>query len=348
MPGSEPSVQAAPEGTESNGALPEFAAGILEKQPIRGYELRSCLAASDRSAVFKTDDKNMDRTVAVKIMRPYPGRDGAVEEFFSLAGSIARLRCPGVARGLDAGRGDGDFFLAYEFLPGENLAARLARRQTGRLTEKESLKLVADVARILQGLFDLGHHHGHLKPSNIIQGDGGKVALTDIGFAWNLAWKTDDEAFAAAPDFLSPEKIDGELNIDVRGDLYALGVIWRLALLGEPVFAGETPEETLRLHREAKPTPVNKVDPKVSTETSDLIQWLLQKDRDARPRTPREFLRKLNRHPLMANAGEDMDGDDDAEAGEDADVPAADGEATADGAAMNEDVNTRDAVPDAE
>lgn len=302
----EPLSASAPEAA-SDAALSPFATGILEKQPLRGYQLRSCLAADDRRAVFKADDKNMERTVAVKMMHPWPGREGAVEEFFSLAGSIARLRCPGVARGLDAGRGDGDFFLAYEFLPGESLAARLARRQSGRLTEKESLKLVADVAGVLQKLFELGHPHGHLTPANIMLGDGGKAGLTDIGFAWNLAWPDDEAAFGAAPDFLPPERIEGELNVDVRGDLYSLGAIWRLALLGEPVFRGETPAETLRMHREDKPAAPHEVDPRLTPATSEMILWLLEKERDRRPRTPRDFLRKLASHPLTAGAEVDAD-----------------------------------------
>lgn len=300
----------APEEIREDGLSP-FARGILDKQPIRGYELKGCLASDDRRAVFKADDKNMDRTVAVKVMHPWPGREGAVEEFFSLAGSIARLRCPGVARGLDAGRGDGDFFLAYEFLAGESLAARLARRQSGRLTEKEAVRLAAGIGGILSRLFDVGHPHGHVTPSNVVLGDGGKVGLTDIGFAWTLAWPDDGEAFAAAPDFLPPERIEGELNVDVRGDLYSLGAMLHLALVGEPVFRGENAVDTLRLHREAKPAPVHKTDPRLSELTSELIFWLLEKDRDNRPRTPRDFLRRLKAHPLFElREGDETDSGD--------------------------------------
>lgn len=278
----------------------EFATTIMERQPLKGYSLQSCLAASDRSAVFKADDRTMERAVAVKVVRPWAGREGAVEEFFSLAGSIARLRCPGAARGLDAGRCDGDFFLAYEFLPGETLAAKLARRQTGRLTEKESLRLAGETARVLQSLFELGHPHGWLKPSNIMMGEGGKIVLTDIGFAWNVAWPDDASAFASAPDFLAPERIAGELNVDVRGDLYSLGAILYFSLMGAPVLHGATPEETLRLHLESKPVPPREIDPRLSAATSELVLWLLEKERDARPRTPRDFLRKLKGHPLLS------------------------------------------------
>lgn len=286
--------------TESPAAMSPFAAGLLERQPFRGYLLGECFASGERSAVFKAADLNMERNVAVKIMRPWPGRPGAVEDFFSLAGSVARLRSPGAVRALDAGRGDGDFFMAYEFAPGESLAARLARRQTGRLTEKESLRLVRELARALDSLFEAGHPHGGLRPGNVILGEGGAARLLDIGFAWNLAWPDDDAAFLAKPAFLPPEKIRGDLNIDIRGDLYSLGAIWWAALLGETVFPGATPAETLAMHLEKEPRSPRELDPRLSAAVSNLLLWLLEKERDARPRTPREFLRKLETHPLLA------------------------------------------------
>lgn len=300
-----------------------YAAELFAKQPFRGYELTAVLAADDRRAVFKAHDRTMERTVAVKVMRPCPGREGVVEEFFSLAGSIARLRCPGAARGLDAGRSDGNFFLVYEFLPGESLKHKVERRQAGRLTEKESLKLARELAEVLQSLFDLGNPHGNLKPSNVVVAEGGKPRLADVGFAWSLAWPDDDAAFRAFPDFLPPERLAGEINIDVRGDLYSLGATWFWALMGRPVFRGATPEETIRMHMEEKAPALGTIDPKVSAATSQLVRWLLEKDRDARPRTPREFLRKLSDHPLLA-AAEPSPGANAADAEDESDV---DGEA---------------------
>lgn len=301
-------------------ATTPYADDMLARQPFRGYELSAVLAADDRRAVFKAHDATMDRPVAVKVMRPWPGREGVVEEFFSLAGSIARLRCPGAARGLDAGRSDGNFFMVYEFLPGESLRRKLERRQTGRLTEKEALRLVRELAEVLQSLFELGNPHGNFKPSNIIIAEGGKPRLADIGFAWSLAWPDDDEAFRACPDFLPPERLAGEINIDIRGDLYGLGATWFRAVMGRPVFQGDTPVETVRMHIEEKAPALGTIDPKISAATSQLVRWLLEKDRDARPRTPREFLRRLAEHPLLAGEAEsrpsgpsDGEADDDGE-----------------------------------
>ncbi len=290
----------AAEPEEAPGEMTAFAAGVFAKQPFRGYALRTALASTDRTAVFTARDATMERTVVVKVLAPCRERGGAVEEFFSLAGSIARLRCPGVARGLDAGRGDGNFFLVHEFARGENLALRLARLQAGKIAEKDSLRIVAGIAGVLQGLFGMGHSHGRLTPANCVQGAGGKITLTDIGFAWTTAWRTDGEAFLARPDGLPPERIAGEFTVDVRGDLYSLGCLWFRMLAGRSVFAGATPEETLEMHLRRKPEALHKLDEKITESTSMLVRWLLEKDRDARPRTPKEFLAKLARHPLLA------------------------------------------------
>lgn len=278
-----------------------FAAELIEMQPFSGYQLSSCLSSDDRRAVFRAESAHLGRAAAIKVMRPSPLRSGAAEEFFSLAGGIARLRCPGLARGLDAGRGAGCFFMAYELVPGESLASWLGRRRSGRAGEKEALRLVLELARRLRELFDSGNHHGNLKPENIMLSPGeGGMRLLDMGFSWTLAWPDDRSAHAASPHFLPPERIAGELGVDIRGDLYSLGAIWHWLLLGEPVFRASTPEETLRLHLERDPVPPRERDPRLSAAASGLIMRLLARDRRDRPRTPLDFIKKAEEHPLFA------------------------------------------------
>ncbi len=285
---------------ENPGVMTPFAAELFAKQPFRGYTLKAALASTDREAAFRAQDLTMERPVVLKTLKPCREREGVVEDFFSLAGSVARLRCPGVARGLDAGRGDGNFFLVHAFVRGETPAARLARLQAGRIAEKDSLRIVAGVASALQSLFQHGHPHGHLTPGNCVQGENGSVTLTDIGFAWTAAWKTDREAFLAKPGYLPPERIEGEINVDIRGDLYSLGCLWFRLLAGRDVFQGGTPEETLEMHLKKKPEPLHKLDDRITETTSAMVRWLLEKDRDARPRTPKELLRRLvDSHPLL-------------------------------------------------
>lgn len=306
--GGETTITETAQGQEVPPVVSPLAERLMTEQPFKGYELAICLSSSDVGAVFKARDKTMERNVVLKAVQPSANRVGAVEDFFSQAGAVARVRHPGVARGLDAGRGGDVFFMVHETARGESLETRLARRLTRRLTERESLVLARDVAGVLQALFELGQYHGDLAPDRIAIGEGGTPTLLGLGFTWNVAWPDDRQAYLSRPYFLPPERIAGEFNIDIRGDLYALGCVWGLALLGEPVFKGTTPAQVLDMHLEAKPTPPRETDPRLSSATSQLVMWLLEKDRDARPRTPKEFLRKLAAHPLLDGAEEEAGG----------------------------------------
>lgn len=280
-------------------ALPPLAAETMAAQPFAGYELLECLAAGERFLTFKATDKNLGRTVVLKALVPDQRRGDAAEEFFTQAGSIAGVRAAKSARGLDAGRGGRLYYMSHEYVRGESLKARLERRQGNRMTERELLPVVAAVAGALQELFDLGQSHGYLRPGNAMFAEGGGIRLLDLGFAWTVAYPDDHAAFVASPDFVPPERLAGGFNIDVRGDLYSLGVMWHLALMGRPPFRGVTPEATFAMYLEQQPENPREADPRLSSATSRLILWLMEKDRDARPRTPREFLERLAEHPLM-------------------------------------------------
>ncbi|MDR3210532.1 MAG: serine/threonine protein kinase [Planctomycetota bacterium] len=297
--------------------LTPFATALKAEQPFRGYELSVCLASEEHSAVFRAHDQTLGKMAVVKALRPWPDRPGAVEEFFSLAGSTARVRQPQLARGLDVGRGqiglagndrgESVFFMVYAPAEGRNLSDYLAKRHNGRLRETEALRLVEDIASILQRLFESGQSFRDLSPGRILLGRNNRVTLVGFGFAWNLAWPEDQLAYLARPHYLAPERIAGEINLDIRSDLYALGCLWHQLLLGCPVFDAVSPQLILKSHREDLPTSPRERDPKISAATSGLLLRLLAKNRQERPRTPKEFLQQLYEHPLRENKAVDPD-----------------------------------------
>ena len=277
-----------------------FADGFIEKQPFKGYELLACLGMTKNTAIFKAKEAVLGRTVALKIVRPDSRRKDAVDIFFSEARGIARLRLSDIARGLDVGRAGDLFFFAYDYVNGENLGEKLARREKNRLTEKEALFFIYQSAKALQGLFENGQTHRNLKPGNFIIQEKTEIKITDLGFAWALAYPDDESARLAQPYYLSPEIIMEEVNTDIRSDLYSLGCIWFEALLARPVFSAL--ENALVLEKHLSQTPENPRDlePRLSAASARLILWLLEKERDNRPRTPQDFINQLKNHPLLA------------------------------------------------
>jgi serine/threonine-protein kinase len=313
---------------------PIDAARWLEEQPITGYALKEIAGAEPHTAVFLADDARRGKTVAVKVIAAdLAARPDAATRFFEDIRGVAGLRSPAVARGHDAGRApEGRFWFARDWLRGESLAARLARRERGRLSERETLALARGVAEALRDLFGHGLAHRRLTPSNVIfvenaapapeapsapaEGEDelarllardsrrpaagrAKIALTDAGVAVELCFPDAAAALARHAAYAAPEQAAGEINTDIRADLYALGCLWHQALLGAPPFRG-TPEEMLRRHREEAPVPAREAEPRISYATSRLIEWLLAKDPEDRPRTPRDFLATLAQHPMLA------------------------------------------------
>jgi len=287
-----------PDDAEAHESAP---APDLPESP-KGYRLLERLAHPE-SSVYRAEDLAEERTVAVKILVPHSARkDDAAETFFYEAKNVARLKHPNLVRGLDVGRVGESFYFASAFIRGESLAQRLARRERGRLTEKEALPVIRAAAEGLQGLFENGLVHRAVAPDKILLADGGGVFLADAGVARDIVFADPEAWVLAHPNGIAPEVAEGDPNADVRADLYALGCAWFEAILGAPPFRGATAADVLKMHMEAPIPEPRELDPRLSSATSRMILSLLAKDRDERPRTPQEFLAKLKSHPLIASA----------------------------------------------
>ena len=318
----------------------------LETQPVAGHKLLELKRRRDGTALFMAHDERRGATVAVKVIwADAVAHPDAALRFFEDARSVARLRHPAVARTFNAGRlGPACFWLAREWVRGESLEDRLARRERGRLTERETLLMARGAAEGLRGLFEQGLTHGRLTAGNALlaegggaaapaatEGDGGEgapspveagtldemldsllarpkspgagakaaVRLTDAGVCMALRFPDEEAARRAYACHASPEQSAGDPNIDIRSDLYSLGSLWHMALLGAPPFKGE-PDEQLRRRQEEDAPAARELDPRISSATSRLIGWLLSREREERPRTPQEFLAKLAQHPFWA------------------------------------------------
>lgn len=294
-------------------AMPEWAAELLAGGSLAHYRLREAVAANERAAMFKADDQRLERAVALKVLRPAGvPPPAAVENFFDEARAVARVRQPGrLVRALDVGRAGPYFFYAMQWLRGDSLADRLARRERPRWYEREALAFVRDAAEALRALFEEGLVHRRLAPGNFLYDDNAKAwTLAEVGCQTEIVHGDVAALARARPDYAAPELCAGELNVDIRADLYSLGALWHLLLLGEPPFPAASADEMMRAHLEAAPVAPRDRDERISPASSRLILWLLGKEREDRPRSPKDFLARLSRHPLLADAADnDAPGD---------------------------------------
>ena len=195
---------------------------------------------------YKAVDVNLRCPVTLKVIgQRYLGDESARLRFLREARAAASLRHPNVASVLHLGATGQNYFYAMEFVEGETLQELITR--SGRLEAKSALEIVTQVAAGLTAIHKQKLVHRDIKPSNIMVSleEGGAVTakIIDLGLAKSLdepgaqtAISTPG-AFAGTPEFASPEQSAG-VPVDIRSDLYSLGVtLWEM-LTGSTPFRG--------------------------------------------------------------------------------------------------------------
>src|SRR5262249_53340426 len=157
----------------------------------------------------------------------------------------------------------GQHYLVLELLRGETLAARMAALPgSGALSPEQALRVIEPLCRAVDAMHKAGIVHRDLKPENIFMAEGGRVALLDFG----LSRSTGTPEPASSPritrtgerlgtaHYIAPEQCLGAGEIDVRADLYSLGVIGYELLTGRPPFVGDG-ASLLQAHVSRRPPP---------------------------------------------------------------------------------------------
>ena len=218
----------------------------LEQVPttLGRYRLDALIGAGGFGQVWKGFDPELQRTVAIKI--PRSGRFGSPQQaarFLDEARKIAQLRHPGIVPVHDVGR-DGDYcYIVSEFIEGGDLAARLTH---GKLPWQDAVRLIGEVAGILQHAHANGFVHRDIKPANILLDAKGSPYLADFGIA-----ATGEELRQAGGNtagtlaYMSPEQVGGR-QVDARTDIYSLGVVLFELLAGRRPFVAANPAELRR------------------------------------------------------------------------------------------------------
>jgi serine/threonine protein kinase len=247
---------------------------------------------------YKAFDVDLRCPVTLKVINEkYLGDEAARERFLREARAAASVRHPNVASVFHLGRKGRDYFYAMEFVEGETLDHLIKR--SGRLEVKLALEITKQVASGLAAVHRKRLVHRDIKPSNVMvsfEEDGAvTVRIIDLGLA-----KVDDEsgaqttisatgAFAGTPEFASPEQILGG-EVDIRSDLYSLGVsLWQM-LTGEVPFRGKA-LEVMAQHQHAI-LPLERL-ASIPQPVISLLETLLNKDPARRFQTPTELLKAL-------------------------------------------------------
>jgi serine/threonine-protein kinase len=264
--------------------------------------------------VWVADHLALNTHVAVKLIDPeLAKREDARERFKREATAAAQLRSAHVVQILDHGIDEGNPFIVMELLEGEDLFERLDKR--GRLSLRETSKIITQVCRALARAHAAGIVHRDLKPENVFlcnNEDEEIVKVLDFGVAKvtdpakSTMQKTGIGTLIGTPHYMSPEQVKGTSEVDSRTDLWAIGVIAYQCVVGELPFDSEGVGDLLIKISIADPPTPSKVFPGVSSVFDVWFAKACERDRTKRFQSARELAEALAR--VVASVPEAMRG----------------------------------------
>jgi serine/threonine protein kinase len=277
---------------------------------IPGYKMLSVLGKGAMACVYRAEHERLGKEVAVKVLDPAIARDPEFRErFLREARAAARINHGNIVRALDAGIHEKVHYFVMELVRGEDLRSRLAR--DGRIGEDEALSIARNVALGLAEANRLGIVHRDVKPENILISSEGEVKLADLGLVKSASEDvnlTRQGYTLGTVAFFSPEQARGDRAIDTRTDLYSLGATLYVMLTGElPFGKGANAPETMRRIIKEDPIPVDEHVPEVSAAAVQVVERLMEKDRDERPTTPEEAVALIDRARAARKDGDPGD-----------------------------------------
>ncbi len=264
---------------------------VLTREDGKPFEL----GRGAMGVTYKAFDVDLLCPAALKVINTrYLGDESARLRFVREARVAASVRHPNVASVFHLGKSGGNYFYAMEFVEGETVEDLIKR--SGRLEAKLALEIVTQVAAGLAAVNKQNLVHRDIKPSNIMvcleEGGAPTVKIIDLGLAKPLSDSSSEGgisapgAFVGTPAFASPEQFVGS-GVDIRSDLYSLGmVLWQM-LVGQTPFRGSSNE--VRNQHQHAPLPLEELRD-VSQQAIALIEVLLEKNPARRFQTPAELL----------------------------------------------------------
>ena len=227
------------------------------------YEITQLLGEGGMSYVYKAIDKQLQRTVAIKTLKPnYVEQEKFVERFKREAQTAANLNHPNIVQIFDWGIGDEPFFV-MEYIEGNTLTSIIANKRT--ISMNDILFIGAQVSSGLQAAHSKGLVHRDIKPGIIMITPQGKVKVTDFGIVSLQNEESDitkTGSILGTASYISPEQAQGK-PVSKESDLYSLGTVLYELITGRPPFDGDTPIATATKHITDKPE-------KLSTYRADI------------------------------------------------------------------------------
>jgi serine/threonine protein kinase len=289
-------------------------------ETVGRYRVIEQIGGGGMGLVYRAEDTHLHRDVALKFLPEDAGRDAdSLERFLREARAASALNHPGICIIHDVGDHEGRPFLVLELLEGQPLSRRIA---AGALPLGEILEIGVQLADALDVAHGNGIIHRDIKPANIFLTERGQAKILDFGLA-KLSGKSrigdisDSETAIAGADltspgltvgtaaYMSPEQARGH-EVDVRTDLFSLGVVLYEMAIGRQAFSGSSAAVSFEAVLNRTPAAPTRLDPDLPDELDRVIMKALEKDRDLRCQGAAELradLKRLQRDQISGDSG---------------------------------------------
>ena len=282
--------------------LTPFQAKLLLAGKYRGlvlgnYKLLDQVGRGGMGTVYLAEHTSLKRLAAVKVLSSDQATTAiGTERFYREARSAAALDHPNIVKVYDVGQFGNVHYIAMEYVEGQTLGQMLAKN--GPLHFATAADYIAQAAAGLQEAGDKGFVHRDIKPENLIVDRSGTLKILDMGLTraadsveGNLTAVIDPESVVGTPDYIAPEQA---LNtpVDIRTDIYSLGVTFYALLTGKPPFGGSTAQKLLQ-HQLKDPPSFGALRSKAPPEIEEVVATMMAKKPDDRYQQPADVIEAL-------------------------------------------------------
>ena len=278
---------------------------VLESGAILAgrYEILDTLGEGGMGAVYKARDLELDRMVALKVIRPELAKHPSIIERFKKELLLSqRVTHRNVIRIYDLGEGDGVKFITMEFIEGEDLRSLIHERK--KFPPEEAVHIMEQVCLALDAAHQVDVIHRDLKPQNVMRDKAGRILVMDFGLARTLQGDgmTQTGALVGTMEYMSPEQALAK-ELDQRSDIFSAGLIFYELLTGVMPYRADSALASLIRRTQERAKPISDLDSTIPQSLTNIVSKCLEREPAARYQTAKELLADLEAWQGKREAG---------------------------------------------